>query len=141
MAQIATPHAVATAPTTAPKLTPKPEKKLTPVQSLIAGGIAGATEACITYPFEYAKTRSQLKSTPGLAGTTTTTSSNPFALLTHTIKTEGVASLYTGCGALALGTALKAGVRFLTFDTIKAHLTDPATGTLSKTNGDKNRTN
>ncbi|KAF2212185.1 hypothetical protein CERZMDRAFT_97468 [Cercospora zeae-maydis SCOH1-5] len=132
MAQIATPHpAVATATaTTAPKLTSKSEKKLTPFESLIAGGFAGATEACITYPFEYAKTRSQLKSTPGLV-----TSSNPFSLLTNTIKTEGVASLYTGCGALALGTALKAGVRFLTFDTIKAHLTDPATGTLSKTNG------
>ncbi|CAK1354291.1 unnamed protein product [Cercospora beticola] len=113
-----------------PKISSKPEKKLTPLQSLIAGGFAGATEACITYPFEYAKTRSQLKATSGV-----TSSTSPIHLLRNAIKNEGFSSLYTGCTALALGTALKAGVRFMTFDAIKSHLTDPQTGTLSPTNG------
>lgn len=112
------------------KISSKPEKKLTPLQSLIAGGFAGATEACITYPFEYAKTRSQLKATSGVAFST-----SPIHLLRDAIRTEGLSSLYTGCTALALGTALKAGVRFMTFDAIKSHLTDPQTGTLSPTNG------
>ncbi|PPJ50172.1 hypothetical protein CBER1_05222 [Cercospora berteroae] len=119
---------LAAAPTS--KISSRPEKKLTPLQSLLAGGFAGATEACITYPFEYAKTRSQLKGASGL-----TSSTSPIHLVRNTIRTEGLSSLYTGCTALALGTALKAGVRFMTFDVIKSHLTDPQTGTLSPANG------
>ncbi|KAI5371234.1 Putative mitochondrial carrier domain superfamily [Septoria linicola] len=105
----------------------KKPHQLTPLRSLFAGGFAGATEACITYPFEYAKTRSQLKSS-------TSTPSNPIFLLRQTIAQEGFGALYTGCGALAAGTALKAGVRFMTFDAIKARLAD-AQGRLSTSNG------
>lgn len=107
---------------------PEIQHTLTPLQSLFAGGLAGATEACVTYPFEYAKTRSQLKSQNGAA------SKNPFFLLRHTVATEGLRAVYTGCSALAIGTALKAGVRFMTFDTIKAQLADEH-GRLSAANG------
>lgn len=104
--------------------TKKNQEKLSPLQSLAAGGIAGAIEASVTYPFEFAKTRSQL---PGQA-------TNPLRLLQHTVSTQGFSGVYTGCGALVSGTALKAGVRFLAFDTIRNALADER-GRLSTLNG------
>lgn len=125
MAQAAL-HRPAVPGATAAKVTKA--QQLTPFQSLFAGGSAGAIEACITYPFEYAKTRSQLKSS------FTSTPASPIRLLQQTISQQGLTALYTGCGALAAGTALKAGVRFLTFDAIKARLAD-SQGRVSTTNG------
>lgn len=40
----------------------------------------------------------------------------------ETIKTRGVAGLYSGCGALVAGNALKAGVRFFSYDKFKTLL-------------------
>ncbi|KAK3627706.1 CtIP-related endonuclease [Elasticomyces elasticus] len=102
--------------------TPEPlakKQKLSPLGSLTAGAIAGGIEASITYPFEWAKTRSQLPSNAG-----SVESKNPVRLLYQTISRQGAASVYAGCGALVAGTALKAGVRFLTFDTTQALLAD-----------------
>lgn len=42
----------------------------------------------------------------------------------RTATTEGLGVIYTGCGALVIGTAAKAGVRFLTFDSVQALLAD-----------------
>ncbi|KAK4143446.1 tricarboxylate transport protein, mitochondrial precursor [Dichotomopilus funicola] len=103
----------------------RPSKILTlqqhvpPIVSCLSGAVAGAVEAACTYPFEFAKTRLQLGSSqcgPQI--------SNPVSMIRHLIASEGVRSLYVGCSTLMAGTALKAGVRFLSFDAIKAALSD-----------------
>lgn len=93
--------------------------------SLIAGAIAGGVEASATYPFEFAKTRAQL-----VAGG----SKNPFAVIAQVARTDGFGAIYTGCSTLILGTAFKAGVRFLSFDSIRNHLADER-GVLSPARG------
>ncbi|RMX84111.1 hypothetical protein D0869_04809 [Hortaea werneckii] len=118
--QIAQPVGVAQA--SQPKLEDRksgPNGRLSPVASLMAGSIAGAVEASITYPFEFAKTRAQLR--PNRIGGAP---NNPLLALRTTVTQEGVRSVYTGCTTLIAGTALKAGVRFLTFDTTQALLAD-----------------
>lgn len=91
-------------------------RNISPLVSLFAGSVAGGAEAAITYPFEYAKTVSQLRTASGNA--------SAFQLLRHTVGTIGISGIYTGCSTLIAGTALKAGVRFLAFDSIKAQLVD-----------------
>ena len=82
----------------------------------MAGSIAGAVEIAITYPAEFAKTRVQLnkrladgKKLPW----------PPFGR-----------AWYTGCTTLIIGNSLKAGIRFVAFDTYKELLTD-ANGSIS----------
>lgn len=95
--------------------------------SLFAGGVAGATEAAVTYPFEWAKTRSQLKHSSGQT-------KNPFVMIAQVARYEGLGSIYKGCSTLMAGTAFKAGVRFLTFDTVKQAFQDE-NGKLSPVRG------
>lgn len=47
---------------------------------------------------------------------------SPLVLIRDIAQKEGIASLYTGCSPLVLGTVFKASVRFLTFDSIKNSL-------------------
>lgn len=63
-----------------------------------------------------------------------TASRNPLVLIANVAKKQGVASLYTGCGAFVVGNTVKASVRFLGFDSIKRALTD-SEGNLTKTRG------
>ncbi|KAJ5115377.1 Mitochondrial carrier protein [Penicillium alfredii] len=96
-----------------------PQKRCTPQWvSLVAGGIAGGVEAAVTYPFEYSKTRVQLlhgaKNSP----------SNPVRLILQVSRQEGIGALYTGCSTLVIGTAAKAAVRFLSYDTIRNSFCD-----------------
>ncbi|KAF2011749.1 mitochondrial tricarboxylate transporter-like protein [Aaosphaeria arxii CBS 175.79] len=84
--------------------------KPSPMRSIIAGAAAGAVEISITYPAEFAKTRSQLnrrlaegKKLPW----------PPFG-----------AQWYAGCTTLIIGNSLKAGIRFVAFDQYKALLAD-----------------
>jgi solute carrier family 25 citrate transporter 1 len=97
-------------------------------KSFVAGASAGAIEGFITYPFEFAKTRLQLVDKSSKA------SRNPLRLIANVAKEQGVKSLYTGCGAFVIGNTVKAGVRFLGFDSIKQLLRDEE-GNLSKTRG------
>lgn len=99
-----------------------------PTKSFIAGGVAGAVEGVVTYPFEFAKTRLQLvdKSSTALR--------NPLVLIYSTARAHGVGSLYVGCPAFVVGNTLKASVRFLGFDLIKRMLQD-ADGKLSGPRG------
>lgn len=112
-----------------PVIQPRQRHQPGPLASLLAGAIAGGVEAAATYPFEFAKTRAQLRTTGAVA-----THTNPFSLLRHTLTTEGVSAIYTGCSTLVVGTALKAGVRFFAFDSIKATLVDEH-GQLSASRG------
>ncbi|KAK3711116.1 hypothetical protein LTR37_009903 [Vermiconidia calcicola] len=96
------------------------------IVSLAAGGFAGAVEAFATYPFEFAKTRVQLREQKGVP-----TPRNPFLVVAGVYKNEGLSALYKGCSALVIGSVGKDGVRFLSFDTIKEKFKDPETGTLT----------
>ncbi|KAF2171326.1 hypothetical protein M409DRAFT_63658 [Zasmidium cellare ATCC 36951] len=110
-----------------PKRAPK-QAQNSPLVSLIAGATAGAVEASITYPFEFIKTRSQLRSNGQSAG------KSPLSVLRSTIAQDGLFAIYTGCGSLVAGTALKASVRFFTYDSIKQMLSDDR-GKLSPARG------
>ncbi|KAL6868744.1 CtIP- endonuclease [Amphichorda felina] len=111
----------------------KPTKMaVTPGVSLTAGAIAGAVEATATYPFEFAKTRAQLSR--NVSGGSVPASKNPLAVILQTARQDGFRAIYTGCSTLILGTAFKAGVRFLSFDAIKNLLAD-SNGKLSPGRG------
>ncbi|CAK7231491.1 hypothetical protein SCUCBS95973_007936 [Sporothrix curviconia] len=107
------------------------KKKIPPIVSLLAGGVAGGVEAASTYPFEFAKTRLQLRQD---VGSKTVAITNPITMIRHVVATEGVAKLYTGCSTLIVGTMFKASVRFLSFDAIRNSLSNEK-GQLSKANG------
>ncbi|CCG80892.1 putative Mitochondrial tricarboxylate transporter [Taphrina deformans PYCC 5710] len=92
--------------------------KPSPLNSVLSGALAGTIELGITYPFEYLKTIKQLnRRLP--------------AGQKEPIPPFGKA-WYTGCSTAITGNAIKAGVRFLAFDTIKGALAAPD-GTLSGT--------
>lgn len=92
--------------------------KADPTKSFVAGAIAGAVEGFATYPFEFSKTRLQLLDKNLKA------SRNPLVLIYNVVKTQGVSSIYVGCPAFVVGNTVKAGVRFLGFDSIKKLLSD-----------------
>ncbi|KAF2808636.1 tricarboxylate transport protein, mitochondrial precursor [Mytilinidion resinicola] len=102
------------------------DSKTPPIVSLLAGGVAGGIEAAASYPFEFAKTRVQLRSQKGVP-----TPKNPFIVVSQVYRSEGLRALYKGCGALVVGSIAKDGVRFLFFDAIKNSFADPVTGTTS----------
>ncbi|KAK4965610.1 hypothetical protein LTR66_012124 [Elasticomyces elasticus] len=94
----------------------QPKQKPSALRSIIAGSSAGAVEIAITYPAEFAKTRTQLnrrlvdgKKLPW----------PPFGK-----------QWYAGCTTLVIGNSIKAGVRFVAFDTYKTFLQNPD-GTIS----------
>ena len=45
-------------------------------------------------------------------------------IIKETLKTKGVTGLYSGCTALIVGNAAKAGVRFVSYDHFKSMLAD-----------------
>lgn len=94
--------------------------------SFISGGVAGGIEAAATYPFEFVKTRLQLRNETGVA-----TPRNPFPVVGHVFRNEGLSALYKGCLSLIVGSIAKDGVRFLSFDLIKDASKDPETGALT----------
>ncbi|KAJ7650378.1 mitochondrial tricarboxylate transporter [Roridomyces roridus] len=91
-----------------------PFAKEKPIHSMIAGTTAGAVEAFLTYPTEFVKTRSQFGGKK----------EGPITIIRETLKTKGVAGLYSGCSALVVGNAAKAGVRFVSYDHFKSLLAD-----------------
>jgi solute carrier family 25 citrate transporter 1 len=76
------------------------------------------------YPFEFAKTRVQLREQKGVP-----TPKNPFLVVANVYKQEGLGALYKGCSTLAIGSVAKDGIRFLSFDYIKEKFKDPETDT------------
>lgn len=95
-------------------------------KSLVAGATAGAVEGFTTYPFEYAKTMMQFGPSANAKAALSSAKQerNPLRLLYHTVTTKGVSSIYVGCSSLVAGTAAKAAVRFVAFDSIKSTLVD-----------------
>ena len=122
---------IISAPRTQPNPSPATKHRPLAAVSLLSGAIAGGVEATATYPFEFAKTHAQLQTSarPSSAG-----SKNPFTAIVNVARTNGVGAIYTGCSTLILGTAFKAGIRFLSFDSIRNRLADER-GVLSPSRG------
>lgn len=100
-----------------PEFVAKSKRKTAAPVLLFSSAVAGGVEALATYPFEYAKTRVQLHTAPGLRH-------NPFAVIANVTRTEGIASIYTGCSTMVLGTAFKVSVRFASFSFFRNRLAD-----------------
>ncbi|KIW00862.1 uncharacterized protein PV09_07619 [Verruconis gallopava] len=86
------------------------KKKPSALRSIIAGSTAGAIEIAITYPAEFAKTRQQLN-----------------LRLPDSKKLPWPKfgrEWYAGCTTLVIGNSIKAGIRFVAFDTYKSLLAD-----------------
>jgi len=76
-------------------------------KNILAGGIAGGIEICITYPTEYVKTQLQLDeraNPPKYNGM--------MDCAKQTVRTNGFFGLYRGLSVLLLGSIPKAAVRF-----------------------------
>ncbi|GAB0139172.1 hypothetical protein EsDP_00007385 [Epichloe bromicola] len=89
-----------------------PGKKKSPsaTRSVLAGATAGAIEIAITYPAEFAKTRSQLNRRLAEGQKLPWP---PFGK-----------QWYAGCTTLIIGNSAKAGIRFVAFDQYKKLLAD-----------------
>ncbi|KAF4982108.1 hypothetical protein FZEAL_2214 [Fusarium zealandicum] len=86
------------------------KQKPSALRSVIAGSTAGAVEIAITYPAEFAKTRSQLNRRLAEGQKLPWP---PFGK-----------QWYAGCTTLIIGNSAKAGIRFMAFDQYKALLAD-----------------
>ena len=113
--------------------------------SLLAGATAGGFEAFATYPFESIKTRVQFTAAEqgqvsasdqrqglpvklGLTGLSSMQTLSPFRVFRDTLSEKGVRGLYAGTTAVVIGNAVKAGVRFTTYDQFKSMLKDDEVG-------------
>lgn len=99
-----------------------------PFKSILAGGIAGGIEICITYPTEYVKTQLQLEEravAPRFSG--------PMNCASVTMKEHGFFGLYRGLPSLLIGSIPKSAIRFLGFEQFKKFLVNEE-GTLSPRN-------
>jgi len=85
------------------------------LKGVIAGGITGGIEICITYPTEYVKTQLQLDSQTG----TTRKFLGPADCVKKTVKTHGFFGLYRGLSVLLYGSIPKSAVRFGAFEELK----------------------
>lgn len=86
------------------------DTKPSPFRSIIAGSTAGAVEIAITYPAEFAKTRTQLNQKLPSGQKLPWP---PFGR-----------QWYAGCTTLIIGNSIKAGVRFVAFDQYKQMLSN-----------------
>ncbi|CAN0330158.1 unnamed protein product [Lampetra planeri] len=107
---------------------PAGKAKLThPGKAILAGGLAGGIEICITFPTEYVKTQLQLdeKANPpryrGIGD-----------CVGQTVRGHGVKGLYRGLSSLLYGSIPKAAVRFGMFEFLSNHMRDE-NGTLNST--------
>ncbi|CAL9707606.1 unnamed protein product [Knipowitschia caucasica] len=104
--------------------------KLThPGKAILAGGIAGGIEICITFPTEYVKTQLQLdeKANPpkyrGIGD-----------CVKQTVQSHGVRGLYRGLSSLLYGSIPKSAVRFGVFEFLSNRAKDES-GRLDPTRG------
>jgi len=86
-------------------------KPKNPVKAVLAGGIAGGIEICITFPTEYVKTQLQLAEKqvpPKYTGISD--------CVRKTVASHGVRGLYRGLSSLVYGSIPKSAIRFGTFE-------------------------
>lgn len=90
-------------------------------RALVAGGVAGGTEAICTMPFEVAKNRIQL----GLGPRTIS------ANMADTVRTAGPTGLFYGLQAQLVQTAAKSSIRFAAFERFKVYFDTFTAGILA----------
>ncbi|XP_028313135.1 tricarboxylate transport protein, mitochondrial [Gouania willdenowi] len=104
--------------------------KLThPGKAILAGGIAGGIEICITFPTEYVKTQLQLDekaNPPKYRGISD--------CVKQTVQSHGVKGLYRGLSSLLYGSIPKSAVRFGVFEYLSNQARDES-GRLDSTRG------
>ncbi|XP_061529413.1 tricarboxylate transport protein B, mitochondrial [Phycodurus eques] len=109
---------------------PVGKSKLThPGKAILAGGIAGGIEICITFPTEYVKTQLQLDekaNPPKYRGVGD--------CVRQTVQSHGVKGLYRGLSSLLYGSIPKSAVRFGVFEFLSNHAKDEL-GRLDSTRG------
>lgn len=89
-------------------------------KGVIAGGITGGIEICITYPTEYVKTQLQLDGKTGA----TKQYAGIWDCVKKTVQNRGFFGLYKGLSVLVYGSIPKSAVRFGSFETMKKLLVD-----------------
>jgi solute carrier family 25 citrate transporter 1 len=87
------------------------------IKGIIAGGITGGIEICITYPTEYVKTQLQLDEKVGKY-------KGIIDCAKQTVGERGVGGLYRGLSVLVYGSIPKSAVRFGSFETFKKNMMD-----------------
>ncbi|XP_002130220.2 tricarboxylate transport protein, mitochondrial-like [Ciona intestinalis] len=100
-----------------------------PIKAVLAGGIAGGIEICITFPTEYVKTQLQLAESvkpPKFTGIVD--------CVGQTVKSHGILGLYRGLSSLVYGSIPKAAVRFGVFEALSNRVRD-SNGMLTSTQG------
>lgn len=103
-----------------------PSKKT--LKGILAGGITGGIEICITFPTEYVKTQLQLDER-----STKPRYSGIGDVVKQTVQSHGVKGLYRGLSVLIYGSIPKSAVRFGTFEELKKRNVDER-GNLSPAN-------
>lgn len=89
------------------------------LKGILAGGITGGIEICITFPTEYVKTQLQLderSAKPRYNGIAD--------VVKQTVRSHGVLGLYRGLSVLIYGSIPKSAVRFGTFESLKKRNVD-----------------
>ncbi|PAA59827.1 hypothetical protein BOX15_Mlig005712g1, partial [Macrostomum lignano] len=96
------------------------------LKGIIAGGITGGMEICITFPTEYVKTQLQLDEKVGAQKRY----KGPIDCVKVTVRERGFFGLYRGLSVLLYGSIPKSAVRFGAFEEFKKRNSD-AQGNLS----------
>jgi len=91
----------------------------TGVKGIIAGGITGGIEICITFPTEYVKTQLQLDEKGGAKRYT-----GIGDCVKKTVQSHGFFGLYRGLSVLLYGSIPKSAVRFGAFEALKTRSVD-----------------
>lgn len=102
-----------------------PAQKTT--KGIVAGGITGGIEICITFPTEYVKTQLQLDERSAQRRY-----NGIMDVVRQTVKGHGVSGLYRGLSVLVYGSVPKSAVRFGAFESLKKRSVDER-GNLSPT--------
>jgi len=92
------------------------------LKGIIAGGITGGIEICITYPTEFVKTQLQLDEKTAKGGNKKYNGIIDCAK--KTVKSHGVFGLYRGLSVLLYGSIPKSAVRFGAFEHFKKSMVD-----------------
>ncbi|XP_045611810.1 putative tricarboxylate transport protein, mitochondrial [Procambarus clarkii] len=90
------------------------------LKGIIAGGITGGIEICITFPTEYVKTQLQLDEKSGGAKQY----NGIVDCVKKTVKSHGVLGLYRGLSVLLYGSIPKSACRFGAFEQFKKYSVD-----------------
>jgi len=103
-----------------------PKKETAVWKNLLAGGMAGATEAAIMYPTEFAKTQLQLSAkAASKEGVASVQYTGMIDCLKQHITKKGPLSVYSGLSTLIVGAIPKAAIRFGAFEQLRKMLKSP----------------